>query len=84
MRKSFNLRVVKKSDWKVLLESRNDKITRQNFFNSDRYDSKATVTQTPQSARPRGQHALADFFEVPGEAAWVRPPNLQRVVASSC
>ncbi|PYC20707.1 hypothetical protein DMX02_13335 [Pseudomonas jessenii] len=23
-------------------------------------------------------------FEVLGEAAWVRPPNLQRVVASSC
>ena len=35
MRKSFNLREVKKSDWKVLLEWRNDKITRQNFFNSD-------------------------------------------------
>jgi hypothetical protein len=35
MRKSFNLREVKKSNWKVLLESRNDKITRQNFFNSD-------------------------------------------------
>ena len=35
MRKSFNLREVTKSDWKVLLEWRNDKITRQNFFNSD-------------------------------------------------
>ena len=35
MRKSFNLREVKKSDWKVLLEWRNDKITRQNSFNSD-------------------------------------------------
>jgi len=35
MRKSLNLREVKKSDWKVLLEWRNDKITRQNFFNSD-------------------------------------------------
>jgi RimJ/RimL family protein N-acetyltransferase len=35
MRKSLNLREVKKSDWKVLLEWRNDKITRQNSFNSD-------------------------------------------------
>jgi len=35
MRKSFNLREVTKSDWKVLLKWRNDKITRQNFFNSD-------------------------------------------------
>ena len=35
MRKSFNLREVKKSDWKVLLEWRNDKITRYNSFNSD-------------------------------------------------
>jgi len=35
MRKFFNLREVKKSDWEVLLEWRNDKITRQNFFNSD-------------------------------------------------
>ena len=35
MRKSFNLREVKKSDWKFLLEWRNDKITRQNSFNSE-------------------------------------------------
>ena len=35
MRKSFNLREVTKSDWKVLLEWRNDKITRQNSWNSD-------------------------------------------------
>ena len=35
MRKSFNLREVTKSDWKVLLKWRNDEITRQNFFNSD-------------------------------------------------
>ena len=35
MRKSFNLREVTKSDWKVLLKWRNDNITRQNFFNSD-------------------------------------------------
>ena len=35
MRKSFILREVTKSDWRVLLEWRNDKITRQNFFNSD-------------------------------------------------
>ena len=35
MRKFFNLREVTKSDWKVLLEWRNDKITRQNSFNSD-------------------------------------------------
>ena len=35
MRKSFNLREVKKSDWKILLEWRNDKITSQNSFNSD-------------------------------------------------
>ena len=35
MRKYFNLREVTKSDWKVLLEWRNDKITRQNSFNSD-------------------------------------------------
>ena len=35
MRKSFNLREVVKSDWKVLLEWRNDKITRQNSFNSE-------------------------------------------------
>ena len=35
MRKSFNLREVKKSDWKFLLEWRNDKITSQNSFNSD-------------------------------------------------
>ena len=35
MRKSFNFREITKSDWKVLLEWRNDKITRQNSFNSD-------------------------------------------------
>ena len=35
MRKSLNLREVTKSDWKVLLEWRNDKITRQNSFNSE-------------------------------------------------
>ena len=35
MRKSFNLREVTQSDWKVLLEWRNEKITRQNSFNSD-------------------------------------------------
>jgi RimJ/RimL family protein N-acetyltransferase len=35
MRKSFNLREVKKSDWKILLEWRNDKITRQNSFEID-------------------------------------------------
>ena len=35
MRKSFNLREVTKSDWKVSIEWRNDKITRQNFWNSD-------------------------------------------------
>ena len=32
MKKSFNLREVNKSDWKILLEWRNEKITRQNFF----------------------------------------------------
>ena len=35
MRKYFNLREITKSDWKVLLEWRNDKITRQNSFNSE-------------------------------------------------
>jgi len=35
MRKSFNLREIKKSDWKILLEWRNDKITSQSSFNSD-------------------------------------------------
>ena len=35
MEKSFKLRKVTKSDWKVLLEWRNDKITRQNSFNSE-------------------------------------------------
>ena len=35
MRKCFNLREVKKSDWKVLLDWRNDKITLQNFFSFD-------------------------------------------------
>jgi UDP-2,4-diacetamido-2,4,6-trideoxy-beta-L-altropyranose hydrolase len=35
MRKIFNLREITESDWKVLLEWRNDKNTRQNSFNSD-------------------------------------------------
>ena len=35
MEKSFKLRKVTKSDWKVLLEWRNEKITRQNSFNSE-------------------------------------------------
>ena len=35
MRKFFNLREITKSDWKVLLEWRNDKITRQYSLNSD-------------------------------------------------
>lgn len=108
----------------------------QNFFNFDRYDSKTTVTQTPQGTRPKvcwclltnrvamptcarqardaangsslgksrnaasrmlARNAVVSKrqqtlqaartcgnFEVPGEAAWVRPPNLQRVAASSC
>ena len=35
MEKYFKLRKVTKSDWKILLEWRNDKITRQNSFNSE-------------------------------------------------
>ena len=35
MSKTFNLREIKKSDWKFLLEWRNDKVTRQNFFHSE-------------------------------------------------
>lgn len=35
MEKYFILRKVTISDWKILLEWRNDKITRQNSFNSD-------------------------------------------------
>ena len=35
MTKIFNLREITQSDWKVLLEWRNDKNTRQNSFNSD-------------------------------------------------
>jgi len=35
MEKSFKLRKVTTSDWKVLLEWRNDKISRQNSFNSE-------------------------------------------------
>ena len=35
MEKYFKLRKVTISDWKILLEWRNDKITRQNSFNSD-------------------------------------------------
>ena len=54
------------------------------FLNSDRNDSKTTVTQTPQGTRPFQEARTRGDFEVPGEAAWVRPPNLQRVVASSC
>ena len=54
------------------------------FFNSDRNDSKTTVTQTPQGTQSVETARTCRDFEVPGEAAWVRPPNLQRVVASSC
>ena len=35
MEESFKLREVTKSDWKILLEWRNDKNTRRNSFNSD-------------------------------------------------
>jgi RimJ/RimL family protein N-acetyltransferase len=35
IRESYNLREIKKSDWKILLEWRNDEVTRQNFFNSE-------------------------------------------------
>ena len=35
MEKYFKLRKVTKNDWKVLLEWRNDKITRQNSFDSE-------------------------------------------------
>ena len=35
MRKNVNLREITQSDWKVLLEWRNNKNTRQNSFNSD-------------------------------------------------
>ena len=35
MEKYFKLRKVTKGDWKVILEWRNDKITRQNSFNSE-------------------------------------------------
>ena len=41
MEKYFKLRKVTKSDWKILLEWRNDKITRQNFFNSELVSIKA-------------------------------------------
>jgi hypothetical protein len=34
MRTSFNLREVVLDDWEVLLEWRNEKITRQNFFHT--------------------------------------------------
>jgi len=66
MRKNFNLREITQSDWKVLLEWRNNKNTRQNSFNSDLISAsehkefiKNTITNTNRT------QFILEYNEIP-------------------
>ena len=66
MRKSFNLREITKSDWKVLLEWRNDKITRQNFISSDLVsvsEHKEYIKNT--ITNPNRTQSILEYNEIP-------------------
>ena len=66
MRKSFNLREITQSDWKVLLEWRNDKITRQYSFNSDLIsvsEHKEFIKNT--ITNPNRTQFLLEYNEIP-------------------
>ena len=77
MRKSFNLREVIKSDWKVLLEWRNDKITRYNSFNSDLVsvsDHKEYIKNT--IANPNRKLFILEYNDTP--VGTIREDSLEK------
>ena len=66
MRKNFNLREITKSDWKVLLDWRNNKITRQNSFNTELVsinDHKEYINHT--IANPNRKLFIFEYNEIP-------------------
>ena len=66
MKKYFNLREVNKADWKILLEWRNDKITRQNSFNSElvsESEHKEYIKNT--IASPNRKLFILDYNDIP-------------------
>ena len=66
MEKSFKLRKVTKSDWKILLEWRNEKITRQNSFNSDLFslsEHKEYIKNT--IANPNRKLFVLEYNDIP-------------------
>ena len=66
MRKNFNLREITKSDWKILLDWRNDKITRQNSFNTELVsinDHKEYINHT--ITNPNRKLFIFEYNEIP-------------------
>jgi hypothetical protein len=66
MRKKFNLREITKSDWEILLEWRNDKITRQNSFNTELVsinDHKKYINHT--ITNPNRRLFILEYNEIP-------------------
>jgi RimJ/RimL family protein N-acetyltransferase len=77
MEKSFKLRKVTKSDWKILLEWRNDKITRQNFFNSELVsinEHKEHISHT--ITNPNRKLFILEYNEIP--VGTIREDKLER------
>ena len=77
MEKSFKLRKVTKSDWKILLEWRNDKITRQNFFNSELVsinEHKEYISHT--ITNPNRKLFILEYNEIP--VGTIREDKLER------
>ena len=77
MEKYFKLRKVTKSDWKILLEWRNDKITRQNFFNSELVsinEHKEYISHT--KTNPNRKLFILEYNEIPVGA--IREDKLER------
>ena len=77
MEKYFKLRKVTKSDWKVLLEWRNDKITRQNFFNSELVSEGEHQEYIKNSiANPNRTIFILEYNEIP--VGTIREDSLEK------
>jgi RimJ/RimL family protein N-acetyltransferase len=77
MGKSFNLRELTKDDWKILLEWRNDQITRRNFFNSNLIkpsEHKAYINDT--IINPNRTQFIFEFNMIP--VGTIREDRLQK------
>ena len=77
MGKSFNLREVTKDDWKILLEWRNDKITRVNFFNSKLISQSEHKTYINDAiSNPNRTQFIFEFNKIP--VGTIREDRLQK------